>query len=100
MRETLRETLDTLAPRSAVPQNDKGIVTMRAQVLWMVGENHTLGEFVTATASNVGKMHSFLSAEAKNAGDPRVGWQSHLGLLETLMGLIRTLVEQAIRRGH
>ena len=98
MRETLRETLDALAPRSQVPENEHGMVTMRGQVLWMVGENHTLGAFVNAIASNVGKMHSFLSAEAKNAGDPRVGWQSHLGLLETLMGLIRTLIEQSGRR--
>ena len=98
MRETIRETLDELATPSQVPRDGNGVVTKRAQVLLIVGNDQTLAVFVDVTASNVGKLHSILSAEAKNAGDPRVGWQGVLGLLETTMGLLRILADHAARR--
>jgi DNA-binding MarR family transcriptional regulator len=98
MREVLRETLDELAPPVHLPRDEDGRVTKHAQVVWIVGHDGTLALWVEATALNVGKMHSFLSAEAKNSRDPRLGSQGFLGLLETLTGLVRTLVDQASQR--
>jgi hypothetical protein len=97
LRETVRETLDALAPPSLVPTDLNGFVTKRAQIAWIVGSDRTLGVWAEAVVTSTGKLHSLLSAEAKNDGDPRVGWQGLIGLLETVMGLVRTLLDQASR---
>jgi hypothetical protein len=97
LREVLREALDELAPREVVPPDRDGRVTKRAQVTWMVGGDRTLGLWIDVTSGNVGKLHSLLSAEAKNNGSPRLGHQGLIGLLEVVMGLIRTMVEQVAR---
>src|SRR5438093_3055401 len=52
MREALRETLDELAPPSGVPGDNNGVVTKRAQVVWIVGGDGSLAVWVEATASS------------------------------------------------
>jgi hypothetical protein len=98
LREVLREALDELAPPALVPRDANGDLTKRAQVTWMVGGDKTLAIWIDVTSGNVGRLHSLLSAEAKNSGSPRVGHQGLLGLLEVVMGLIRTMVEQIANR--
>jgi hypothetical protein len=98
VREALREALDELAPPDKVPADEKGVVTKRAQVTWLCGGDETLAVWIDITATNIGKLHSLLSAEAKNAGESRLGWQGHIGLVETAVGILRTLVDQASRR--
>ena len=95
IRETLRGTLDELAPPGDVPRDANGFVTKRAQILWIVNDNETLAEWAEVTASNVGKLHSLLSAEAKNSGRPRIQEQGLSGLLQVAMGVLDLLLEQA-----
>jgi hypothetical protein len=99
LREVIREALDEWAPPSLVPPDTNGHVTKRAQVMWIVGGDHTLGVFVDVAATNVGRLHSLLSAEAKNSGSPRVGHQGLVGLLEVVMGLMRIMADQVTNRG-
>lgn len=98
VREALREALDELAPRSLVPSDDKGVVTRRAQVTWLCAGDRTLAVWIDVTATNVGKLHELLSAEAKSSGGSRMGWQGHIGLLEAAVGVLRTIVDRAAQR--
>jgi hypothetical protein len=96
MREVLRCVLDELAPPDRVLPNGEGRVTKRAQIMTIVAGNETLAEWADATTSNVGKLHSLLSAEAKNTGRPRVREQGILGLLHVTVGVVTVLIEQAV----
>jgi hypothetical protein len=64
--------------------------------MWIVGGNQTLAKWVDVTTSNVGQLHSLLSAEAKNTGQPRVRERGAVGLLQVTMGVVAVLVEQAV----
>ena len=96
-REFIREVLDELAPHERVPKDPNGYVTKRAQISWIVGDSETIGSWVNVTTGNIGKLHSTLSAEAKNAGQPRLDEEGLVGLLETAMGLVRSVVAQVRR---
>jgi hypothetical protein len=73
-------------------------VTKRAQILWIIGGSETLVDWADVTSSNWGKLHSLLSAEAKNSGEPRISQQGLLGLLQVAMGVVSTLLEQVASR--
>jgi hypothetical protein len=93
LREAMREVLLVLAPDDQIPNPAKTRVTRRMRVSYAVGgASRTVAVVIDSAGRGWEDMVGFLSAEAHNAGDPRLNRAGMIGGVIAVEGMIRMLI--------